>query len=409
MTTDTAAKKDLQAKIYRLMENAGVKNTDLIWGVANCIIEQYADQKREDAKDALLLIQNRIRGWDFGTTYFDLEETLDEIKKLVREADNKLRIANGQDEIDENNGLRRLEKMYRDFVGGVYFKPVHPLPNYPFLSRMTCGLSNGYYVFVGAPNVGKSAVIQNLSMDALNNPDSRVLYLSFDDSTDDTIKRLVSRQTFYQCKSGGMIGRYEKENATKIYDVRCECDGDKRSILQKAWEDVAGLQMNGRLLIYDRADIKTMDEVEYLIAKEKKNPGNLIVCIDACLKIELNERKLRGIEADDYRADFLDYLAIKYKVPLLTTHELRKRNLDDTNTLPTMDDTKGSGRYGFNAKFGAIVYPTNRPKWKAGLSNHVTCYVDKNKLMDKTGSAWIVFDRAYNFMGETDDDGQQRV
>jgi hypothetical protein len=148
-----------------------------------------------------------------------------------------------------------------------------------------------------------------------------------------------------------------------------------------------------------------MDELEYQIGKLRhKYKRHFMVCVDAALKIEYKPDGLKnGIELEDSRADYLDYIATKYDIPLLTTHEMRKRQATEKSIPPTMEDTKGSGRYGYNAKFGALVYPHDRELWKNNKSSALIFNVDKNKIMERTGKIYMVFERAFNHIKEMTD------
>lgn len=384
-----------------LLQKYGV-NSEVVGALAETMIATYQDNRVEDAAHAILQIVDYAKQWSWDGGYLDLRETVDKMRQLVIEADKQVRVVEGADAIDENQTLKDTERMMKNAINGTEQIARHPIA-LNNISRMTCGLAPGYYVIAGEPNMGKSAIIQNMMMAALDNRDSVSAYFSFDDSTETTLQRLVSRYTFSESLRHG----YPMATApTKIYNTGYPRDDQQaQSLLTEAWSKIASLQLASRLYVYDRKQIRTMDELEHQIQTLKKRHGKqLIVCVDAVLKVECKAERLRGIELEDYRADRMDGFSVLYDIPLLTTHELRKRHADDKDKPPTMEDTKGSGRFGYNAKFGALVYPVSREDWKSGKSAAVVLYVDKNKIMERTGKVYLTFDRAYNHIREASND-----
>jgi len=405
--TRMASKKELRAAISRIMERYSIR-ADIGAALAETLIAEFQDDRIEAAAGALLRIRDLAKEWQWEHGNISLRESVNECRKLLNDAENHVRVIEGADEIDENETLRQTARMAKAVMQGEEVPARAPMVLHPKLNRMTCGLAEGYYIIAGEPNVGKSSLVQNMMMSAIANDCTVAAYFSFDDSAEMTIKRLVSRETWEIAVNEHLP---LSEAPSRIWETAIQATGERQRVLMAAWRKIAGLQDIGRLNIFDRRQVRTMEELEYQIGQLRKRHGKrLIVCIDAALKIDFRPDGVKnGIEIEDQRADYLDFLSIKYGLPLITTHELRKRQAVDRDASPTMEDTKGSGRYGYNAKFGAMIYPFNREAWKEGKSSAAIAYVDKNKIMEKTGKIHLVFERAFNHITEATDERKDRI
>ena len=397
------SRREFFAGLKQLAENAGINSAELaniIWAG-----EDKFDNELQAEAAYTFFEACRAAMYDakYESDYYTLPQEIERMERAIAKTRRLMKQLH-------NTPIRTNEEIMTMIVEALeHHKPPKNevrLARFSILSEATGDLLPGYYVFTGAPNAGKSAVVQNIILDALEtNDNARAVIYSFDDSSDETIKRLIAsttaRKCFLACPSLTV-----REGGTRISQVGRRPDvmasAEQLANLGQSVAEVGILTEQKRLRIYDRKEIATMNELENSIAEEKeysiKHGLNLVVAVDACLKIDCRITGLRGLELDDYRADALDDLAAKHDIPLLTTHELRKPNPDDKNKKPTIEDTKGSGRYGYNAKFGAMIYPADKERFKTGEDLAIRCYIDKNKLTEHSGAHALMFEKAYCYI-----------
>lgn len=397
MESKKLSKREFLAQFITVIKKSDVRFEKEEWATLDMLSEMLESQRMEEAARELNVAINsayemsRRGGYEIGNMIACLEKAIADARNILKSIDF------GEKTKSDSDVVAEIAKK----VSGEYTMSEYRLDRFPILQSASAGLGTGYYVFVGAPGVGKTAFVQNILLDALqSNVDAVCYYYSFDDMKRDILRRFVSMETVLLSRSKG----WGLKHAVGIrYTTQPASDETTQAVLLAANEYIKSLIDRGRLRVFDRTDVATMSELRNHVAQARQEHKRLIVGCDAVLKIDCSAAGYRGVELDDYRADCLDEIASLNDIPFLTSHEQRKRNGDEQKVALTLEDTKGSGRYGFNAKFGALVYPKDRPKFKDGTNNRVLCYVDKSKMSDRTGSCEYIFNKAYSHLEEAQD------
>jgi len=256
----------------------------------------------------------------------------------------------------------------------------------PTLHKASNGYQPGYYIFSGRANVGKTAIMQNISYNLLSaNKDLICLYFSFDDLKINIIKRYISLQSAYM----GLT------NATPIYEVGFkQKDKAKYNTQIKAITGIKEHIGKSRLKVYDVTDMTGFDGVEEKIREYQRKDKKIIVCIDGLLNTEAPKSERTNFDKDEWRANITDYIANFYGIPVFTTHELKKT---ESKSIVT-EDLKGSGKFGFNAKFVILLTPedtTDEAKNKTVIAN-----ISKNKMSHIKGNQRVNFEAKFNYLQE---------
>jgi len=256
----------------------------------------------------------------------------------------------------------------------------------PTLHKASNGYQPGYYIFSGRANVGKTAIMQNISYNLLSaNKDLICLYFSFDDLKINIIKRYISLQSAYM----GLT------NATPIYEVGFkQKDKAKYNTQIKAITGIKEHIGKSRLKVYDVTDMTGFDGVEEKIREYQRKDKKIIVCIDGLLNTEAPKSERTNFDKDEWRANITDYIANFYGIPVFTTHELKKT---ESKSIVT-EDLKGSGKFGFNAKFVILLTPedtTDEAKNKTVIAN-----ISKKKMSHIKGNQRVNFEAKFNYLQE---------
>lgn len=390
------SKREFLAQIYSVFKKGNATLDKESWATLDMMSDLLENQRMQEAVRELdgavytVYEQSKRQGYPIGDMIATLEKAIGEARSILKSIDFGVqRKSDAEVVVDLCKASMGLSERSNRFF----------LNRFPTIENASDGLYSGYYVFVGAAGVGKTAFVQNIMIDALDcNTNAVAHYYSFDDMKGMIIQRFVSLYTAILAKKEG--GDWASKAVGIRYVASPARNAMAQDILQQAHAHIGNLVEKDRLRIFDRSDILTMSELRNHIAQAKQGNPRFVAGVDSVLRIDCTAAGLRGTELDDYRADALDEIAGMNDIPLLTSHEQRKRNIDEKTQPLTMEDTKGSGRYGYNAKFGVMVYPSDRPKFKEGTDNTVIAYVDKSKVSDETGGAAYTFNKKYSHLEE---------
>lgn len=404
MKENSLSKREFLAQMYQILQKSNTRLEKEEWATIEMLTEVLENQRMQDAArelDAAIYTayeQSRRQGYSIGDMILTLEKAIGEARSILKSIDFGVKRKSDAEVVVDlcNCAMGNGQRSNRFF-----------LQRFPSIENASDGLYSGYYVFVGAPGVGKTAFVQNIMLDALDsNSNAVVHYYSFDDMKGMIIQRFIALYSCIAAKRGDDW----KANATGIRYVAMPArNHSAQKILEQAHAHIGNLIAADRLRIFDRSDILTMSELRNHIAQSKHNNPRFIAGVDSVLRIDCTAAGLRGVDLDDYRADCLDEIAGMNDIPLLTSHEQRKRNTDEKAQPLTIEDTKGSGRYGYNAKFGVMVYPSDRKKFKEGQDNTVVAYVDKSKVSEETGGKSYLFNKAYSHLEEVVDGNLENI
>ena len=252
-----------------------------------------------------------------------------------------------------------------------------PLTKFKELSEHTDGIQPGFYHLAAESNIGKTAVFTNLALDLLEtNSDLYVMYFSLDDS------RRYTAYRFLSILSQLHINKIQKPhidpaNFNKIVDAR---------------DKFLDLVDSGRLMVKDLGDITHIDQLQSFITSFN-NLRKLVVFVDGLYNLEVTADGNQGIRIENIeRAQKVKQIVDVYKIPLLSTGELRKKmKTEGKKTKPTLHDLMETGKYAYNANVVWLLSShTVDP-----LTNIDTLSLEfaKNKLSDFKGEQYLVFDR----------------
>jgi len=220
-------------------------------------------------------------------------------------------------------------------------------------------------------------VFTNLALDLLEtNSDLSVMYFSLDDS------RRYTAYRFLSILSQLHINKIQKPqidagNFNKIVDAR---------------DKFLDLVDTGRLIVKDLGDITHIDQLQSVITSVN-DLSKLVVFVDGLYNLEVTADGNQGIRIENIeRAQKIKQIVDTYKIPFLSTGELRKKmKTEGKKTKPTLHDLMETGKYAYNANVvwllsSHIVDP---------LTNVDTLSLEfaKNKLSDFKGEQYLVFDR----------------
>lgn len=232
------------------------------------------------------------------------------------------------------------------------------------------GVQPGVYVIAGETSVGKTAFLTNFFLDVLEaNQDLHGLYFSLDDNEQVIFGRLLA------VLGGGDL---------YINDTHKPAQGPKKEAALKARAALLDLARSGRLEIQDFSQVRNIDDIEAEI-RERAQGGRLIVVIDGLQNVDLggNFQGLRDKNVE--LANKVKKLADIYRIPVLTSVEVRKKiqaAKPDLNAPPTINDIMETGKYAYNASLVWTIHPAdyqaffdNKEPWQT-----VILKILKNKL-----------------------------
>lgn len=232
-------------------------------------------------------------------------------------------------------------------------------PNFPLWSKHMEGLQNGFYIFAGFSNSGKTAFTSNLAFDYALNPDNHLfmLYYSLDDSKED----VIARMTAMRCRVPISVVRKPKR-----YESIVETGGDGatqyKEMLKRREKGLAEMKKLSRhFMVRDAEEISCIEKMlnhakmvkTYLQARDEK--ANVIIVIDSLMDIDIDSEKFREERDRNTAISKLvkKYATVDIKCPIFGTAHVRK----NSGKRVQVSDLKESGRYEYDAR--AVFLITN--------------------------------------------------
>ena len=252
-----------------------------------------------------------------------------------------------------------------------------PLSKFKTLAKHTDGIQPGFYHLAAETNVGKTAVLTNLTLDVLEtNPDVSVLYFSLDDNARYTVYRMLSVLTQFP------INEVQRPRGKS----------DLQIVLGTARATMLDYIRCGRLVIKDIADIQHISQVESEILRSG-DTSKLVVFIDGLYNIAVDGGNGGIREENIERATRIKAIVDTHHVPVISTGELRKKTSQDSqNKKPTVHDLMETGKFAYNANVVWLLY-AERKEDLATPSPYLTLEFAKNKLSDFKGTMTLEFVR----------------
>ncbi len=276
-----------------------------------------------------------------------------------------------------------LKKYKRDSQRNGYLLG-YKLNKFSQLAKYIEGIQPGFYLVVAHPNIGKTAFLVNIFLDILfANPETSGIYFSFNDPQDMVIERFVSYLTDLPINSV----KRKQENpkiAGKIY---------------KVYRSLSELANSGRLDIKDISEISDVIQMENEIESKAKN--NLFVVIDGLYNLKSDNGYGGFRENNIDKANKVKALADIYKIPIIGTGELQKRNESEKfEVLPPLDDLLETEKFAYNADVVWYLHPKDWEKFKQEDDPIVKLIYAKNKLSVFRGYQEIIFIKDTSIMIE---------
>lgn len=269
----------------------------------------------------------------------------------------------------------------------------------------TQGLATGSYVFSADSQIGKTGFVMNLCADALlSNMDSKLIYVSLDDSQTEIVSRLICAMCFRLS--------VDTSRTDLLPDINCVNSGysywdDKRNeyvrndtielIKSKGTEVFNELAKKNRIIIVNGEH--SMASLDSVFASQSKK--NTLVVLDAIYNIKDDFRV--GLDKDEKISRMVKMLPVKYGVTAIAIKEIvkgtkekgaqlseegeRKRNKVD------IADTKGSVIWEYNCNVMGTLYD-----YKGKLAVNI----QKNKITGKKFVRYYDFNPYKNAYKELD-------
>lgn len=247
------------------------------------------------------------------------------------------------------------------------------------------GIQPGLYIVGAETNIGKTALTINMFLSALqSNEHVKGIYFSFDDNKDVIINRLLSILTGFDIN----LVQFPQKLSPPL-----------RSILSRVGYDaLINLALSNRLEIYDMTTIDNFSAIQEIIEKNKNTP--LIVCIDGICNLDLGTDSTGSAREDTIiRANKLKYLVDSYKIPVIATVEVRKKDTKaNTSDGPTVNDIMETSKFGYNAHAVLMLHPENLQDFKEKPDPYLIISFEKNKLSAFKGKLRLKFIKAKGFL-----------
>lgn len=262
----------------------------------------------------------------------------------------------------------------------------------PRLESALSGWSPGLVLFGAEAHSGKSCfLVKSLYSLCLENQDAIGVYLSLDDTLNETMLRLLSLHTgidFNLLKTP----RWSFDHPTDPARKRPE-------MLQQYNDGIASLKQVNNLILRDATYGRSLKYLRsFLESLRSKYPDKkIVVFVDSLAKITSDgaesERDGEVAQASNWKAyvaSELKYLTTKHKICLVTPTDLRKMN---GIRRPTRDDLKDAAELAYEAQVILLGYcdlkrnPDNPLLYwdDNGINKPVLeIIIDKNKFTGKT-------------------------
>jgi len=259
---------------------------------------------------------------------------------------------------------RQLRDKYQKDMSRNPDKPLgYALTKFKKLSDNIDGIRPGFYVVGAETNTGKTAFLCNLTLDLLDsNKDIAGLYFSLDDNRDVILNRFLSILTEVP------LDLVQKPQKTEWHKMMLMTGYDALNLLAK----------EKRLFVRDSSEIESIENLELEIKRRMNR--NLFVVIDGLYNLDVGDIRDQRKEAIE-KANKLKNLADIYRIPVICTGELRKKDLKSiVDKAPTVHDLMETGKFAYNANLVLLIYPDNFEAYDREDEPILNLKYAKNKL-----------------------------
>ena len=241
----------------------------------------------------------------------------------------------------------------------------YALSQFPVIEAAMCGVQPSMVTLAADPNVGKTILMINLSIDLLkSNPDLSLLFFTMDDSRDAIIGRMVAKLT-----------------GLPINDVqRKPQNPQEEKLIADAYAWMKDMAFGERLDIQEMSEATTMRLVTQAIRMHPKRE-NLVCVIDGIYNVPMDRGFASLREENIERANELKNIVKLFQIPLIVTAELRKRPPEEVHRRTrSLHDIMETGKYGYNADVILLMTPHDPGTYGSEAEPLVDLEFAKNKL-----------------------------
>jgi len=249
------------------------------------------------------------------------------------------------------------------------------------------GLQPGFYLLAADTNIGKTAFVSNLIINLLQaNEDVRVLYYSLDDSKSIIARRMIA-----------ILAEIDINDVSRPSAL----NNEERARYAEATAKMLKLAREKRLIIKDMSQVEHIDSIEVDVRESAQN--GLVVAIDGIYNLQISRSRPNLREENVERANKLKALVDTYRIPLITTGEIRKR--EDHDRTPELDDLMESSKFAYNASVVWILHPSPGMYYEYTHkdADSLSLYLKKSKVSGpQTKSIVLDIDRAKGIIRDHD-------
>ena len=282
---------------------------------------------------------------------------------------------------------------------------------FPIFDEKIDGLQTGLILIAGRWNVGKSAFMQTMALNLLEEPSNYILYLSIDDPiVAATIPRFIANLSRIPINTvGNPLHRIEK-NETLDETTKLLLKKNRNDAIDKLKSYSARFGLKDSTDGYDTSFIEKMIKIYKVIAGDRK----LIVFVDFLNMVNLSDfRKVDRTEQETQLAGFFKRMAGLYDVPVICTVEATK-----AVTQTSMDESsiKGSSSIQFRSDLTLLLSTNFEVDGKSDMYFYdekgevqpiVKVRISKNKMSGYKRSIYFKFYREHCRFEECDHGEQQ--
>lgn len=232
------------------------------------------------------------------------------------------------------------------------------IPLYPEVEKRLEGLESGFYLFGAESNMGKSAVMTNMTYSIATCPENNVfaIYYSLDDAAGEILPRIISMNERIPISASSKPMRYQN-----MIDA-----GEENSVVYQDWLDrrqngIQTLKDNREMFkVVDGNTVRSAEQMYDHIKKVRRYLNTfapdkkLMIAIDSINDLRFANKQLApGNDQMSEVARTVKEWAVEFDMVVFGSTHLRKLN---TNRRPTLDDLKDSSVIGFEASVVWLIY-----------------------------------------------------
>lgn len=232
-------------------------------------------------------------------------------------------------------------------------------PHFPIWSQKMEGLMNGFYIFAGYANSGKSAICMNIAMDYALCKENHLflIYYSLDDTKEDIIARILAMKKHIPISVVRKPKRYQK-----FIDEGRDGSTTFKKLLKAREEGLEELkEMSKHFMVRDGDTIDCIERMlnhakmvkRYL--KTQDPQANILIVIDSLMDVNIDSKNFKEEKDRNTAISQLvkRYATTEIKCPIFGTAHVRK----NSGKRISISDLKESGRYEYDAR--AVFLITN--------------------------------------------------